>query len=176
MSQKPLSEATFCEQMNLPRELVAEVRMRALQKPRHFDHDASGAVLLTEAGVDALLAALGSREPLTLAEAQALRLEGRAGTEPEVLIVVRQVPNVRQVLCRRWNDPEDAPPTITLRVPIYREPGGKAGNYFTPRLRVLARPDKGAWWDYAGTRPTMRGHLERLQPPLPQPLATSEAL
>ncbi len=137
------SEASFAEQLSIPREVVRELRQRALSSPTHFVKKGA-AVWLTASGVDMLLAALGEKKsPLPPPAA------------PVALIVLQQVQNPRVVLARR----EDAPPgaaALVLAVPTHRE-GGRETNHFTPGLRVAARHRDGARYDYAGPRPRFRG-------------------
>jgi hypothetical protein len=128
--------------MGLPAATVAEVRAQALTEGEHFEKKGAR-VLLTPAGVDALLILLAAPQPEPESPAP----------QPAHVVVVRQVPNATQVLARLESDPDNAPPPIVLKVPTYRDHAGKQCNHFRPGQRVPARHEQGAVWSYTGPRP-----------------------
>jgi hypothetical protein len=152
-----LLEQDFAAQLNIDREIVAEVRARALAEGEHYHRNTAGAVLLTEAGIDALLAALGEAgghgKP---------RLQEPPAMASTVLVVMKTVPNPRQVLCRLETDEKDPPELLVLKVPTARE-NDREINYFARGMRVLGRPEKGAIWTYTGPRPRYRGDVQLLR-------------
>lgn len=158
-------ESEFAERLGLPRKAVSEVRSRALEEGRHFrrNEEANGRVELTSEGAAIVMheLQLGSGETPAPAESRP-----RA-----VLIVVRQVPNARQVLAVREGD--ESRGQLVLKVPVVEVPRkmpngtviGKAFiNHFRPHNRVMAEHVEGATWTFVGKKPRWPGDLASLAP------------
>lgn len=146
-----VAETDFAKKMGITPEVLAEVRARALNEDIHFVKK-SGRILYTPQGLDALLAALDAPAPAE-----------PPPPEQAVLIVIRQVPNARQVLAQLDGAKKDAPPLV-LRVPTYTGADRRLANHFHPGNRVPARHSEGAVWDYTGPRPRFANDPRILAP------------
>jgi hypothetical protein len=159
-------EAEFATRLGLPRKAVADVRVRALTEGPHWrrNEDANGRIELSGEGAALVMDEL--KIGTTEAPAAAAPIEA-------VLIVSRQVPNARQVLAVREDDPTRA--VLVLQVPtvkIERQSpafGTVVVNHFRANTRVRARHVTGAVWAFVGKKPRWPGDPQSQAPKKAEP-------
>jgi hypothetical protein len=159
-------EAEFATRLGLPRKAVADVRVRALTEGPHWrrNEDANGRIELS-----------GEGAALVMDELKIGTTEAPAAAAPveAVLIVSRQVPNARQVLAVREDDPARA--VLVLQVPTAKlerqspAVGTVLVNHFRANTRVRARHVTGAVWAFVGKKPRFPGDPQSQAPKKAEP-------
>lgn len=132
-----ITETHLAESLGVPAALLAGFRKTIpLTMPEHFTR--SPAIVYTQAGHDAILAALGAD-----------KTDCGAPTIAE-LVIVRLVPNKTIVLAEKKEGGGDL---LTLKVPTYYQEGVLL-NHFRPGQVCQGRHIEGAVWSFHGKHPT----------------------
>jgi hypothetical protein len=160
-------EAEFATRLGLPRKAVADVRVRALTEGKHWRRNEAfnGRIELTEDGAALVM------DELNVGATEAPAASG-APVEA-VLIVSRPVPNARQVLAVREDDPARA--VLVLQVPTVKVErqspavGTVLVNHFRANNRVRARHVTGAVWAFVGKKPRWPGDPQSQAPKKKEP-------